>query len=118
MTLLLSALLLAAAPPTHDALAEVNAARAKRGLPAFRRDEALTKGAKAAAAYRAEHRIAGHYRDFSFLPEGATAKAAGCGALPPSWGFQACCVYERWTYAGAATAKGKDGRLYHHIFVR
>ena len=102
-----------------DALEEVNAARAARGLRPFVRDESLTVAARLAASFRAAHRIAGHTdNDFRFLPSGASARAAGCGALEPSWGFRACCVYESWTYAGAATVRGSDGRLYHHLFVR
>lgn len=68
-------------PQATEAMAEVNAARAKRGLPAFQRDDGLTTGALACATYRARRGIKGHYRDFFFLPEGTTAKASGCGAL-------------------------------------
>lgn len=108
--------------PAVDALSEVNAARARRGLPPYLRDPALTQAAQSAATYRARYRIAGHVSggmgDFQFLPPGSTAGAAGCAALDPSWGFQACCQWERWTYAGAATVRGSDGRLYHHLFVK
>ena len=104
---------------THDGLDEVNAARAARHLPAFRRDDGLTRAAGDAAAYRAAHRIAGHTRnDFAFLPDGTTARAAGCGALEDSWGWATCCTYERYTHAGAAWVRGKDGKRYMHLFVR
>jgi hypothetical protein len=104
---------------SRDALAEVNATRAKRGLPAFLRDEALTIAAYGAAKYRAEHRIAGHTRnDFEFLPDGAKASAAGCAAWPPGEGWGACCTYGRYRFAGAAWVVGQDGRRYMHLFVR
>lgn len=104
----------------QEALDEVNAARAKRHLPPLLRDAWLTEGAKAAAAYRAEHLIKDHTRnDFSFLPAGVKADAAGCAALKPEDGFGSCCMYERkWTFAGAASCAGKDGLVYHHLFVR
>lgn len=102
-----------------DALDQVNAMRASRGMPAYIRDDGLTQAAIAAASHRATYGIAGHTsNDFAFLPAGSSASAAGCGAMDASWGFRACTVYEHWTYAGAATALGSDGRLYHHIFVR
>lgn len=105
--------------PVADALGEVNAARAARGLKPFLRDEGLMQAARDAAQDRAVRRIAGHTsNDFAYLPPGSFASAAGCAALAPSWGFQACCQYENWTYAGAATIRGTDGRLYHHLFVR
>lgn len=107
---------------THDALDEVNAARARRGLRPYLRDAGLTQAAQSAATYRATHRIFGHVSggmgDFRFLPPGSHASAAGCGALEPSWGFRSCAMFESWTYAGAATVRGADGRLYHHLFVR
>lgn len=106
----------------EPALAQVNAQRAARGLPPYREDPSLTAAAMAAADYRAAYRIAGHVGggmgDFAFLPPGATADAAGCGALEPSWGFAACCVYESYQYAGAARVMGADGRFYNHIFVK
>lgn len=125
MRLLVTALALLAASPTFaatPALHEVNAARAARGLPPFAEDPALTAAAMSAADYRAAHRIAGHVSgnlgDFGFLPAGAHADAAGCGALEPSWGWGTCCTYERWTHAGAALAVGTDGKRYMHLFVR
>jgi hypothetical protein len=119
------ALLLALAPLCHaaeDALAEVNAARAARGLPPFTPDPNLTAAAQSAADYRARFRIAGHVTggmgDFAFLPPGTSADSAGCGALEPSWGWGTCCTYENYQYAGAAVTWGADGRRYMHLFVR
>lgn len=101
-----------------EALDEVNAVRAKRGLKPFIRDDGLTEGAMNVAKYRANHLIAGHtHNDFSFLPEGVSAQAAGCAAWPPDMGWGACCTYENWTYCGAAWAKGRDGKRYMHLFV-
>jgi len=102
-----------------DALAEVNAKRAARGLPGFVADPALTQAAQAAAVFRAANRIEGHTsNDFAFLPAGAAANAAGCAAVDSSWGFLSCCQWERWTYAGAASVVGSDGKVYHHLFVK
>lgn len=126
MTRLLAfALLFALTPLAHaaeDALAEVNAARAARGLPPFVRDPGLTAAALAAADYRATYRISGHapggMGDFGFLPPGTSADSAGCGALEPSWGWGTCCTYENYQFAGAAMTWGADGRRYMHLFVR
>jgi len=103
----------------EDALAEVNAARAVRGLRPFLKDADLTAGAINVADFRAARLMAGHTgNDFAGLPEGCTATAAGCAAWEPSWGWGACCTYENHRYAGAAWAIGRDGRRYMHLFVR
>jgi hypothetical protein len=102
-----------------DALAEVNAARAARGLRPFIKDDQLTAGALNVADFRAERLMAGHTsNDFAGLPAGGMATAAGCAAWEPSFGWGACCTYENYTYAGAAWAVGRDGRRYMHLFVR
>lgn len=108
--------------PVADALGEVNAARAARGLKPFIRDEGLMQAAHAVAAHRAMHRLTGHVPgspgDFGFLRFGSRASAAGCAAWNPGDGWGACCTYESWTYAGAAAVIGPDGRRYMHLFVR
>ncbi len=102
-----------------DALDEVNAARAARGLRPLLKDEGLTAGAKAAARWRAERLTAGHApNDFAFLPPGSMATSAGCAAAEPSWGWLSCCYLDNWTYAGAAWVMGSDGRRFMHLFVR
>ncbi|MCS6866645.1 MAG: hypothetical protein RMJ56_05430 [Gemmataceae bacterium] len=102
-----------------DGLEEVNAKRAARGLPPFVRDDSLTQAAYACAAFRAQHGLFGHTaNDFAFLPAGASASAAGCAAYPASYGWMSCCVYDHYTYAGAAWVMGADGRRYMHLFVR
>ncbi len=102
-----------------EALDEVNAARAARGLPPFAKDDQLTQAAIAAAKHRADYLMAGHTaNDFAFLPAGASAHAAGCAAWEPSLGWGSCCTYEGYTYAGAAYALGRDGRRYMHLYVR
>jgi len=104
---------------SNDALDEVNAARARRGLRPFLPDPLLTQAAQRCAEIRAARRIHGHLsNDFAHLPPGAHADAAGCGALEPSWGWGTCCTYENHTYAGAAWVMGSDGRRYMHLFVR
>jgi hypothetical protein len=103
----------------EDALAEVNAARAARGLRPFIEDPDLTAGAINVADYRAERLMAGHTRnDFAGLPPGCRATSAGCAAWEPSWGWGACCTYDNFRYAGAAWAMGRDGRRYMQLFVR
>jgi hypothetical protein len=102
-----------------DALAQVNAQRAARGLPAYERDEALSVAAEAAARHRAERLLFGHCaNDFAFLPAGVSADAAGCAAYPAEYGFMACATYDGYRWAGAASVPGRDGRVYHHLFVR
>jgi hypothetical protein len=104
---------------TADALDEVNATRARRGLRPFIRDDGLTTAARSAAVFRAARRMAGHTpNDFAHVPSGSSASAAGCAAWPSSLGWGACCTYENWTYAGAAYVVGNDGQRYMHLFVR
>lgn len=102
-----------------DALGEVNAERAKRGLAPYRNDPLLAQAAYTAATKRAAGLIAGHLpNDFACLPPGGSATTAGCAAWEPSWGFGACAMYDNYTYAGAAWVMGRDGRRYMHLFVR
>ena len=104
---------------SDDALEEVNAERAKRGLKAFLPDPLLNQAARTCAKLRAQSHIHGHLSsDFDHLPAGGSASAAGCGALEPSWGWGTCCTYDNYTYAGAAWVMGSDGRRYMHLFVR
>jgi hypothetical protein len=108
-----------AADPAVSALAEVNQARARRGLRPFLYDHNLTIAASRAAHARAARGIQGHLpNDFAMLPPGTHARAAGCAAWLPSLGWGSCCTYEQHTYAGAAWAMGRDGRRYMHLFVR
>jgi len=104
---------------SDDALDEVNSYRAKRGLPAFQHDPQLTIAAKRAAETRAKHLWNGHLtNDFACLPPGASADAAGCGALEDSWGWGTCCMDDNYSHAGAAWVRGSDGKRYMHLFVR
>lgn len=103
----------------EQVLAEVNALRAQKGLPAYVLDPQLAQGATAAAIHRARGRIDGHtHNDFAFLPAGSRATAAGCAAWPPHMGWGSCCIYERATFAGAGFCLGPDGKRYMHLFVR
>ena len=102
-----------------DGLDEVNAKRAARGLRPFVRDDSLTQAARACAGFRAERGLFGHTsNDFSFVPSGGAASSAGCAAYPASYGWMSCCVYDNYTYGGAAWVTGSDGRRYMHLFVR
>lgn len=99
-----------------DALSEVNYARARRGLRPFIKDSGLTQAAINAATERGRNRIKGHTNnDFKYS---RSATSAGCGAMEPSWGWNTCCTYENYTYAGAAYVTGADGNRYMHLYVR
>lgn len=125
---ILLAVALGQVPAATEALAEVNAARARRGLPAFIRDEGLTAGAMQCAKIRAAGRVKGHlgwngcpiqYSDFACMPLGyPRPRATGAGALAPSWGWVTCATYDRYTYGGAAYVTGRDGLRYMSLFVR
>lgn len=105
-----------------DALAEVNEARAKRGLKPYINDPVLNKAALACARYRAERLMDGHCNtprgDFSFLPQDydTNGVVGGCAAWRD--GFGACALYDNYTFCGAAWVRGKDGLKYCHIFCR
>lgn len=105
-----------------DALDEVNAARAARGLRPFVRDPLLSAGAARLAVARARVRLFGHFTggagDFAYLPPGANAAVTGCAAYPASYGWMSCAVYDNYTYAGAAWAMGADGKRYMHLVAR
>lgn len=102
-----------------DALAEVNAERARRGLRPFLPDPGLNAAARACAQRRAAMRRHGHLpNDFAFVPPGTVARSTGCGAWPQGAGWGTCCTYENFTYAGAAYAIGSDGLRYMHLVVR
>src|SRR5207253_2171809 len=102
-----------------DGLDEVNALRAARGLPPFVRDEGLAQAAQACAAFRAANGLFGHTaNDFAFVPAGTFARSAGCAAYPAGDGWLSCCVYDHYTYGGAAWVTGRDGRRFMHLFVR
>lgn len=101
-----------------DALAEVNAARAQRGLRPFAHDPNLTAGAMQAATIRASRGIHGHLaNDFHCLPPGTTAAAAGCGVEHPGFGWLSCCTFDNYQMAGAAKCRDANGRWFFHLFV-
>lgn len=103
----------------NEALSEVNAKRAMRGLRPYIFDAGLTQAAQSCASFRASRHMFGHTgNDFQFLPSGSHASSAGCAAYPASYGWMSCDVYDNYTYAGAAWAMGADGKRYMHIFVR
>ena len=102
-----------------DALKEVNRVRKNRGLRPFTPDVKLARAAMGAAKYRAKRQIAGHTsNDFHWVPRGGVATPAGCAAWPRTLGWGACCTYDNYRHAGAAWAKGRDGKRYMHLFVR
>lgn len=97
----------------------MNVKRAQRGLRPFIRDGGLAQAARACAELRAANGIFGHTsNDFGFVPAGTSASSAGCAAYPASYGWMSCCVYDNYTYAGAAWVTGRDGKRYMHLFVR
>jgi len=109
------------AKPTNEkanAIDEVNARRASKGLRPYTSDPTLAKAALECARYRATHLIRGHTDDFSFVPAGYPHGPAGCACWEPGTGWGSCCSDENWTYAGAAWAMGRDGMRYMSLFVR
>jgi hypothetical protein len=101
-----------------DALAEVNAKRASRGLRPYLRDEGLTAAARACAQHRAAHLMFGHTaNDFAFVPAGTRCDATGCAAYPASYGWLSCGIWDNYTRAGAAWAMGRDGKRYMHLYL-
>lgn len=107
-------------PKTKEALDEVNATRAARGLYPYVYDEGLTVAAKRLALTRATYLIEGHLaNDFAAVPPGSYARSTGCAAWPPHLGWGSCCQYDtQFRYAGAAWHMGRDGRRYMHLVVR
>jgi len=104
---------------TGTALDEVNAIRKANGLPPYVYDAGLEEAAKRCSQARAASFIAGHTsNDFAYLPAGVSADAAGCAAWHPSMGWGSCCMFDNYTYAGAAYTFGRDGNRYMHLFVR
>lgn len=109
-----------------EAMDELNAQRARKGIPPFIRDDLLTIAAARAAAARAASGNAGHTsNDFAYVPSGGQADAAGCGAwavgtvTTDGWTFGTCCADDRgYRYGGAAWVMGSDGRRYMHLYVR
>lgn len=122
LALLLAFPVAAQSPAVVDALAEVNAKRAARGLRPYLPDPLLAEGAARLAAARAARLQFGHFTgglgDFAHLPPGAVAAATGCGAYPPSYGWMTCATYDGYTHAGAAWAAGADGKRYMHLVCR
>jgi len=104
-----------------DAMDEVNAKRAMKGLPPLRKDPLLSKAALACAKQRAARNIHGHLpeSDFSYLPSGASATVGGCGALDDSWGWETCAYDSlQYTIGGAAWVRGPGGLRFMHFFAR
>jgi hypothetical protein len=103
----------------QNAMAEVNAARAARGLRPFVEDPELTAAAMQCADFRAARLMAGHtISDFSALRPGVSASASGCAAWPAWMGWGSCCWEDDYLEAGAAFTVGPDNLRYMHIFVR
>jgi len=116
------ALLLLLSVPVHageNAIGEVNALRAARGLPPLTEDAGLTAGALNVADFRAQRGILGHTAsDSNGLPIGVTCRAFGCGWRTGPGEFTTCHMYGNWTRAGAAKAIGLNGVTLYQIFVK
>lgn len=110
----------AAAQECADAMDEVNAKRAQKGLPPLQKDPLLSQAAFACAKQRASRNIHGHLEsDFAYLPPGGNATVAGCGALDDSWGWETCAYDSRqYTVGGAAWVRGPGGLRFMHFFGR
>lgn len=105
----------------EDAMDEVNAKRAQKGLRPLQKDPLLSQGAFECAKRRASRGIHGHLpeSDFSCLPPGANATVGGAGALEDSWGWETCAYDStQYTVGGAAWVRGRDGLRYMSFFGR
>lgn len=106
---------------SSDAMDEVNAKRAQKGLRPLQKDPLLCQGAYECAKRRASRGIHGHLpeSDFSCLPSGAQASVGGAGALEDSWGWETCAYDNpQYTVGGAAWVRGRDGLRYMSFFGR
>lgn len=106
---------------SNDAMDEVNAKRAQKGLRPLQKDPLLCQGAYECAKRRASRGIHGHLpeSDFSCLPSGAQASVGGAGALEDSWGWETCAYDStQYTVGGAAWVRGRDGLRYMSFFGR
>ena len=106
-----------------DGLAEVNARRARSGLPPLLRDEGLSRAARDCAAYRAARLMFGHVThgmgDFAFCRYGSMARFTGCAAYTAEYGWLSCGVEDRTaTHAGAWYVVGADNKRYMSTFYR
>ena len=96
---------------SSPAMEELNKLRARRGLYPFIEDESLTKVAKHKASIQARRGRFGH-------PGGSMggARFEGVGTGP---NFISCYQYSTTgKYAGAASARGADGRRYYCLLIR
>jgi hypothetical protein len=101
----------------EDALAEVNAERAKRGLKPYIHDPLLAKAALECAKQRASRLIHGHLpeSDFTYLPKEVSVNGVVGGCAAWADGFGACAMYDNYTYCGASWVRGSDGLKYCQI---
>ena len=105
---------------SENAMTEVNAKRALKGLPALQVDLLLCKAAHDCAKQRAARNIHGHLpeSDFSYV-HGTSATVGGCGALEDSWGWETCAYdSSQYTVGGAAWVRGPNGLRFMHFFGR
>ena len=98
-------------PQAGSAIAEVNAIRARSGLPPFIEDASLSAVAYQKASIQANRGAMGH-------PGGSMggARYEGVGMGPQ---FIACYLRSNvGQYAGAATVRGANGQRYHCLLIR
>lgn len=105
-----------------DAMAEVNAKRASKGLPPLRKDSLLCQAALLVSKQRAARGIHGHLpeSDFTYVHQvNGSASVGGCGALEDSWGWETCAYDSpQYSVGGAAWVRGSDGLRYMTFFGR
>lgn len=96
---------------TGSALAEVNALRAARGLPAFIEDASLTSVAYHKASIQANRNAMGH--------PGGSMGGARYEGVGMGYQFTSCYLYSNvGRYAGAATVTGRNGQRFHCLLIR
>lgn len=95
------------------AIDEVNAWRARHGLPRLQEDPAATRFAQRKAEYRAARGLKNGHQGPACPP----GWREGCGEASPQWGWLTCVMEEDARYAGAGVAVGADGERYMVLIV-
>ena len=95
----------------RSAIAEVNALRAQRGLPAFQEDPSLSAIARQKASIQAQRGVMAH--------PGGTMGGARYEGVGMGQSFISCYLYSNvGRTAGAASVRGANGQRFHCLLIR